>query len=57
MDFAGIYHKTSEQMSYALNEKELIINLKTGYDVNKENTKRNLILGQVNTVHKTCQYK
>ena len=35
MDFAGIYHKTSEQMSYALNEKELIINLKTGYDVKR----------------------
>lgn len=35
MEFAGIYHKTSEQMSYALNEKELIINLKTGYDVKR----------------------
>ena len=31
----GIYHKTSEQMSYPLNERELIINLKTGYDVEK----------------------
>lgn len=33
MNFAGVYHKTSEQMSYALNEKELVINIKTGYDV------------------------
>ena len=33
MEFAGVYHKTSEQMSYALNEDELIVNLKTGYDV------------------------
>lgn len=35
MEFAGIYHKTSEQMSYALNENELIVNLKTGYDVER----------------------
>lgn len=33
MNFTGVYHKTSEQMSYPKNEKELIINLKTGYDV------------------------
>ena len=33
MEFTGVYHKTSEQMSYALNDKELIVNLKTGYDV------------------------
>ena len=33
MDFSAVYHKTSEQMSYALNENELIINLKTGFDV------------------------
>ena len=33
MEFTGVYHKTSEQMSYALNEDELIVNLKTGYDV------------------------
>ena len=31
MNFTGVYHKTSEQMSYPQNEKELIINLKTGY--------------------------
>lgn len=35
MEFASVYHKTSEQMSYALNEDDLIINLKTGYDVLK----------------------
>ncbi len=33
MDFAAVYHKTSEQMSYPLDEERLIINLKTGYDV------------------------
>ena len=35
MNFTGVYHKTSEQMSYPKNEKELIINLKTGYDVKR----------------------
>ncbi|WP_251388726.1 glycoside hydrolase family 13 protein [Mediterraneibacter agrestimuris] len=35
MEFTGIYHKTSEQMSYPLNEQELIVNLKTGYDVER----------------------
>ena len=33
MDFTGVYHRTTEQMSYPLNESELIVNLKTGYDV------------------------
>ena len=33
MEFRGVYHKTSEQMSYALDEDRLVINLKTGYDV------------------------
>ena len=33
MEFTGVYHRTTEQMSYALNESELIVNLKTGYDV------------------------
>ena len=33
MEFIGVYHKTSEQMSYALDEDRLVINLKTGYDV------------------------
>lgn len=35
MDFAAVYHRTSEQMSYPLNEDELIINLRTGKDVTK----------------------
>lgn len=35
MEFNGVYHKTSEQMSYPLNEQELIVNLKTGYDVER----------------------
>ena len=35
MEFTGVYHKTTEQMSYALNEDELVINLKTGYDVKR----------------------
>ena len=35
MEFTGVYHKTSEQMSYPLNEDELIVNLKTGYDVKR----------------------
>ena len=35
MQFAGIFHKTSEQMSYAGNENELIVNLRTGYGVRR----------------------
>lgn len=35
MDFTGVYHKTSEQMSYPKNDRELIINIKTGYDVKR----------------------
>ncbi len=35
MEFTSVYHKTSEQMSYPLNEDELIVNLKTGYDVKR----------------------
>lgn len=35
MEFQAVYHKTSEQMSYALNENDLAVNLKTGYDVEK----------------------
>lgn len=35
MEFTGIYHKTTEQMSYALNENDLIVNIKTGYDVER----------------------
>lgn len=35
MEFAAVYHKTSEQMSYPLDEDHLVINLKTGYDVKR----------------------
>ena len=35
MDFAAVYHKTSEQMSYPLDEDRLVVNLKTGYDVKR----------------------
>lgn len=35
MEFAAVYHKTSEQMSYPKNDRELVINLKTGYDVTR----------------------
>lgn len=35
MNFAGVYHKASEQMSYPRNDNELVINLKTGYDVRR----------------------
>lgn len=31
MEFTGVYHKTSEQMSYPLDEDRLIVNIKTGY--------------------------
>lgn len=33
MDFAGVYHRTSQQMSYPLDEDRLIVNIMTGYDV------------------------
>ena len=35
MEFAAVHHKTSEQMSYPLDEDHLVINLKTGYDVKR----------------------
>ena len=35
MDFTGVYHRPTERMSYSLNESELIVNLKTGYDVKR----------------------
>ena len=31
----NFFIKTSEQMSYALNENELTVNLRTGYDVRR----------------------
>lgn len=33
MEVGAIYHRTSDHYSYPLNEEELVINLKTGYDV------------------------
>lgn len=33
MNFSAIYHRTSDNYCYPLNENQLIINLKTGYDV------------------------
>lgn len=35
MEFTGVYHKTSEQMSYPYNENQLIVNIKTDYDVKR----------------------
>ncbi len=35
MNRSAIYHRTSEQMSYSFGEEELIINLKTGHDVER----------------------
>lgn len=35
MDFNGVFHRTSEHMCYPLNVNELVINIKTGYDVDK----------------------
>lgn len=33
MEFSAVYHRTSDNMCYCLNENDLIINLKTGYDI------------------------
>ena len=33
MDFNAIYHRANDNYCYPLNEEELIINIKTGYDV------------------------
>lgn len=33
MEFGSIYHRTSDNYCYPLNEYDLIINLKTGYDI------------------------
>lgn len=37
MDFNGIYHRANDNYCYALNENELVINIKTGYDVKEIN--------------------
>lgn len=33
MDFNAVYHRTNDNYCYPLNEDELVINIKTGYDV------------------------
>lgn len=33
MNFSAVYHRTSDNLCYPLNEDDLIINIKTGYDV------------------------
>lgn len=33
MDFNAVYHRANDNYCYALNEDELVINIKTGYDV------------------------
>lgn len=33
MNFSAVYHRTSDNLCYPLNKDELIINIKTGYDV------------------------
>lgn len=35
MKFEAVYHRTSDNYSYPLNENDLIINIKTGYDVDR----------------------
>ncbi len=37
MDFNGVYHRANDNYCYALDEEQLIINLKTGYDVKEVN--------------------
>ena len=33
MQYEAVYHRTSDNYCYPINENELIINLKTGYDI------------------------
>ncbi|BBF43961.1 neopullulanase [Lachnospiraceae bacterium KM106-2] len=35
MNFSAVYHRTTDNYCYPLNESELIVNLKTGYDVER----------------------
>ena len=37
MEFASVYHRTVDNYCYMLDENQLIINLKTGYDVKDDN--------------------
>ena len=41
MEFNGVFHQAYDNYCYPLNEEELIINIKTGYDVKRVN----IILG------------
>ena len=41
MEFNGVFHQAYDNYCYPLNEDELIINIKTGYDVKEVN----IILG------------
>ena len=36
MEFNGVFHQAYDNYCYPLNEDELIINIKTGYDVKEE---------------------
>ena len=35
MEFNGVYHQAYDNYWYPLNEDELVINIKTGYDVQR----------------------
>ena len=35
MNLAAIYHRTTDKYAYQLSDNELIINIETGYDVDK----------------------
>ena len=37
MEFNGVYHQASDNYCYPINDEELIINIKTGYDVREVN--------------------
>ena len=39
MDFNAVYHRANDNYCYPLNADELIINIKTGYDVKEVNIK------------------
>ena len=48
MEFNAVYHQASDNYCYPLNEDELIINIKTGYDVKsvcRGNIRRRGVLG------------
>ena len=37
MDFNAVYHRANDNYCYPLNADELIVNIKTGYDVKEVN--------------------